>query len=116
MRARSGPLAVRSRRSHKCASRTPESRDLTMVCVPDRFNAAAHVPSACTRRWSSAVCSSRLIRAPRAAAHAVARQSRRDWRLDTPTKRLNIDTLVLLAMALDRAERAPEPVRFLGFV
>ncbi len=50
------------------------------------------------------------------AANAVAKHSRRGWRLDAPTKRLNIDGLIALAMALDRAERRPEPVRLLGFV
>ena len=39
------------------------------------------------------------------AADAVARHSRRGWRLDTPHARrpINIDGVVALAMALDRA-------------
>jgi hypothetical protein len=44
------------------------------------------------------------------------RQTRRGWRLDKPERSLNIDALVALAMALERAELKPEPVRLLGWL
>lgn len=53
------------------------------------------------------------------AADAVARHSRRGWRLDSPSARrlVNIDGIVALAMALDRAS-APQSVglEFIGVI
>ncbi|MGB0097921.1 MAG: hypothetical protein WBP81_35955 [Solirubrobacteraceae bacterium] len=47
------------------------------------------------------------------AADAVARQSRRGWRLDRASRGAgtNIDAIVALAVALDRLEHQPEAVR-----
>ncbi len=50
------------------------------------------------------------------AANAVQRHGRRGWRLDKPDRSSPIDALVALAMALERAERRPEPVRLVGWL
>jgi len=49
------------------------------------------------------------------AANAIARHSRRGWRIDKPNSRTHIDAVIALAMALDRLEDQPEPVRLLGW-
>ncbi len=43
----------------------------------------------------------------RHAADTIARHSRRGWRVDKPTKETNIDAIVALCMALERAEQPP---------
>jgi phage terminase large subunit-like protein len=52
------------------------------------------------------------------AGHAVARHSRRGWRLDRPSRSagLNIDALVALAMALDRLENQPAGLEMVGWM
>lgn len=50
------------------------------------------------------------------AAHAIARHSRRGWRLDKANPRDNMDAMVALCMALERAEHRPEPVRLQGWL
>jgi hypothetical protein len=40
--------------------------------------------------------------------------TRRGWRLDRAHRLANIDGVVALAMALERAEQRPDPVRVLG--
>jgi len=50
------------------------------------------------------------------AADAVARHSRRGWRLDKAERSANVDAVVALAMAVERAEAKPEPVRVLGWL
>lgn len=52
----------------------------------------------------------------RHAANAVQRHVRRGWRLEKPDCASPIDAVVSLAMALDRVEQRPEPVRVLGWV
>ena len=52
----------------------------------------------------------------RHAADAIARHSRRGWRLDKPSKETNIDAIVALCMALERCENQPEPVRLVGWL
>jgi phage terminase large subunit-like protein len=43
------------------------------------------------------------------AANAVQRHSRRGWRIDTPARGVNVDAIVALAMAVERASwREPE--------
>ena len=51
------------------------------------------------------------------AAHAIARQSRRGWRLDRPSRAAgqNIDAIVALAMALDRLENQPQGLEVVGW-
>lgn len=50
------------------------------------------------------------------AATAVAKHSRRGWRIDKTTRADNIDAIIALCMALDRAEFEAEPVRVLGWL
>jgi len=50
------------------------------------------------------------------AANCVQRHSRRGWRFDAPSRGANIDSIISLMMALERAEAQPEPVRLLGWI
>jgi hypothetical protein len=50
------------------------------------------------------------------AANATARNSRRGWRLDSPSRNANIDAIVALAMALDAAENQAASVELLGWL
>jgi phage terminase large subunit-like protein len=52
------------------------------------------------------------------AANAIARHGRRGWRIDSPTasRRVNIDGVVALAMALDRLENRQTPLRAVGWL
>jgi hypothetical protein len=52
----------------------------------------------------------------RHASDAIARHSRRGWRIDKPNPRANIDAIIALAMAVERAEHKPEPVQLLGWL
>jgi phage terminase large subunit-like protein len=52
----------------------------------------------------------------RHASEAIARHSRRGWRIDKPNPRANIDAVIALAMAVERAEQVPEPVELLGWL
>jgi hypothetical protein len=52
----------------------------------------------------------------RHASEAIARHSRRGWRIDKPNPRTNIDAVIALAMAVERAEAKPEPVELLGWL
>ena len=52
----------------------------------------------------------------RHAAAAVAKHSRRGWRLDKAARADNIDAVVALAMAVERAEAKPEPARLVGWI
>jgi hypothetical protein len=58
---------------------------------------------------------------PRLNAHvhaAVARHSRRGWRIDRPGEGPGeqVDGVLALAMALDRASYKPEPVKLFGWL
>lgn len=48
------------------------------------------------------------------AANAVAQHSRRGWRIASPARGVQVDGIVALAMAVERAEHRPAPVRLLG--
>jgi hypothetical protein len=50
------------------------------------------------------------------AANAVARHSRRGWRLDSPGRDTNIDAVVALAMALEHVEQQPDQAELLGWI
>jgi len=50
------------------------------------------------------------------AGAAIAKHSRRGWRIDKARRSDNIDAVVALAMAVDAKEQAPEPVRVLGWI
>jgi len=47
------------------------------------------------------------------AANAVQRQGRRGWRIDKPSREANIDAVIALCIALQRAENRPAPLRVL---
>jgi phage terminase large subunit-like protein len=47
---------------------------------------------------------------------AVARHSRRGWRLDKADRSSKIDAVVALAMAVDRHAYQPEPVQVVGWL
>jgi phage terminase large subunit-like protein len=49
-------------------------------------------------------------------AHAVAKPTGRGWRLDKSERGAQIDAAVALAMAVERAEFRPEPVRVLAWL
>lgn len=50
------------------------------------------------------------------AADAIAKSKTRGWRIDAPDRATNIDAIIALAMALDRFENQPEPVKLLGWL
>ena len=52
----------------------------------------------------------------RHAADAIAKHSRRGWRIDKPSPRTHIDAMIALCMAVERAEHRPEPVELLGWL
>ncbi len=52
----------------------------------------------------------------RHASDAIARHSRRGWRIDKPNPRTHIDAIVALCMAVERAEFQPEPVELVGWL
>jgi len=52
----------------------------------------------------------------RHAVDAIARHSRRGWRIDKPSLRTHIDAMIALCMAVERAEYQPEPVELLGWL
>jgi hypothetical protein len=69
--------------------------------------------------WPTTGPHSDAARQPQLRAHAhaaIARHSRRGWRLDKSNRADNIDAVVALAMALERAEQPREPVRLLGWI
>jgi len=49
-------------------------------------------------------------------SNAIAKDTPRGWRIDKPRGRANIDALIALAMAVERAEQKAEPVRLLGWL
>jgi phage terminase large subunit-like protein len=50
------------------------------------------------------------------AAGAIARHSRRGWRVDRPNPCVEIDGISALVMALDRLENRPAPLELLGWL
>jgi phage terminase large subunit-like protein len=50
------------------------------------------------------------------AAGAIAKHSRRGWRIDRPNPRVEIDGITALLMALDRLENRPARVELLGWI
>jgi hypothetical protein len=62
---------------------------------------------------------SRFLRGQRNDApvrRAVARHSRRGWRIDKAERGENIDGVIALCMAVEVAQARPEPVRLLGWL
>jgi hypothetical protein len=50
------------------------------------------------------------------AAGAIAKHSRRGWRIDKPNGRVHIDGIIALAMCLDRQANQPAPAELLGWL
>jgi hypothetical protein len=50
------------------------------------------------------------------AANAVAKHSRRGWRIDRANRSDNVDAIIALCMALDALEDQPAPVELLGWL
>jgi phage terminase large subunit-like protein len=49
-------------------------------------------------------------------SNTVAKDTPRGWRIEKAHSRAQIDAVVALAMAVERAEMKPEPVRLLGWL
>jgi hypothetical protein len=49
-------------------------------------------------------------------ANAVARHSRRGWRIDAPARDVNIDSVIALCMALEHADAKAGGFEFLGYL
>jgi phage terminase large subunit-like protein len=50
------------------------------------------------------------------ASAAIAKHSRRGWRIDKANRADTVDAIIALCMALERAEFKPEPVELLGWL
>jgi phage terminase large subunit-like protein len=90
-----------------------------MLCVAFPQHDARMMPA--SARLHAAVVEQRLTlpddrELTRHAAEAIARHSRRGWRIDKPNPRSNIDAVIALAMAVERAEQKPQPVELLGWI
>ena len=67
----------------------------------------------------AATMSGAWFRVPGAVPHAagaIAKHSRRGWRIDKPTSRVQIDGIIALAMALDRHAHQAPPARLVGWI
>lgn len=74
-----------------------------------------------SERLASAVIERRLSNhgdpdLDRHVAMAIAKPSGRGWRLDKLARADQIDAVIALCMAVERAEHQPEPVQLLGWV
>jgi len=94
-----------------------EREGLLVVAFPQHD--ARMIPA--SARLHAAIVERRITLPPdpelaRHASDAVARHSRRGWRIDKPNPRSNIDAVIALAMAVERAEEKPQPVELLGWL
>jgi phage terminase large subunit-like protein len=94
-----------------------EREGLRVVQVPQ--SASRMIPA--SERLHRAVIEGRITHPndPRLNAHvanAIAKDTPRGWRLDKAHRRAQIDGVVALAMAVERAEHRPAPVQLLGWV
>ena len=94
-----------------------EQRGIQAVAFPQ---SDARMIPACERLYD-AVVQGRLVHPddPDLNRHvhaAVARHSRRGWRLERPDRSTNIDAAVAMAMAIDRHAYQPETVELLGWL
>lgn len=74
-----------------------------------------------SERLYAAIIEQRLTHAndPELNAHvagAVAKQTNRGWRIDKSERSAQIDAVVALAMAIERAEFRPQPVELIGWL
>lgn len=94
-----------------------EQRGITAVQFPQ--SDSRMIPA--SERLYDAIVHQRLVHPddPHLNAHvhaAVARQSRRGWRLERPDRSTNIDGVVALAMAVDAHSHAAQPVELLAWL
>jgi phage terminase large subunit-like protein len=94
-----------------------EQRGIVAVAFPQ--SDSRMIPA--SERLYDAIVHQRLVHPddPQLNAHvhaAVARHSRRGWRLERPDRTTNIDAAVALAMALDRHAYQLQPVELLGWL
>jgi phage terminase large subunit-like protein len=99
------------------AAQELEREGLLVVAFPQHD--ARMIPA--SARLHAAVVEQRLTlpddhELARHASDAIARHSRRGWRIDKPNPRANIDAMIALAMAVERAEHQPEPVQLVGWL
>jgi phage terminase large subunit-like protein len=99
------------------AAQELEREGLLVVAFPQHD--ARMIPA--SARLHAAVVEQRLTlpddpELARHASDAIARHSRRGWRIDKLNPRANIDAIIALAMAVERAEHKPEPVELLGWL
>ena len=90
---------------------------MTVVAFPQHD--ARMIPA--SARLHAAIVEQRLVvpdnaQLARHASEAIARNSRRGWRIDKPNPRSNIDAMIALAMAVERAEQKPAPVELIGWL
>jgi hypothetical protein len=50
------------------------------------------------------------------AAGAIAKHSRRGWRIDKPNSRVHVDGVIALCMACDRQANQPAPAQLVGWI
>jgi phage terminase large subunit-like protein len=98
-------------------SREWEQRGIPAVAFPQ--SDSRMIPA--SQALHDAVTEKRLVHPddPRLNAHvaaAVARHTRRGWRIDKAERSENIDGVVALCMAVERAAARPEPVRLVGWL
>ena len=94
-----------------------EQRGLSAVAFPQ--SDSRMIPA--SQALYDVVVEQRLVhpddpRLNRHVAAAVARHGRRGWRLDKPAGGENIDGVIALCMAAERAAVRPEPVALLGWL
>jgi phage terminase large subunit-like protein len=99
------------------AAQELERERMTVVAFPQ--SDSRMIPA--SDRLYRAVVEKRLTLPPdpefaRHAADGVARHGRRGWRIDKAERSTNVDAVVALAMAVERAEARPEPARVLGWL
>ena len=99
------------------AAQELEREGLTAVAFPQHdarmIPASARLHAAIVERRATLPADEEFARH---AAEAIAKHSRRGWRIDKPNPRANIDAMIALAMAVERAEFKPEPVELLGWL
>ena len=99
------------------AAQELEREGLTVVQFPQTD--VRMIPA--SNRLHAAIVEQRLVlpddrELARHASDAIAQHSRRGWRIGKPRRETNIDGIVALCMALERAEFQPEPVELIGWL
>jgi phage terminase large subunit-like protein len=99
------------------AAQELEREGLLVVAFPQHD--ARMIPA--SARLHSAIVEQRLTlpddpELARHASDAIAKHSRRGWRIDKPNPRANIDAVIALCMAVERVEDKPAPVELLGWL